>query len=78
MGNRNKKVTCGKCLRIMRSDNLKTHMKQHEKDKVEKESLCSSSIATSRTSLQEKTESNFSLDTTKMYEVTPLKSEEMT
>ena len=58
---RNKKVTCGKCLRIMRSDNLNTHMKQHEKEKFEMESLCSASIATSRTSLQEdETESNFS------------------
>ena len=70
------KVTCGKCLRIMRSDNLKTHMKQHEKDKFEKESLCSSSIHSSRTSLQEDTESEFSLDTTN--EVSTLESEEMT
>ena len=61
----------------MRSDNLNTHMKQHEKEKFEMESLCSTSIATSRTSLQEETESNFSLDTTKTYEVSPLKSEEM-
>merc|ERR1712030_155107 len=53
-------------------------MEQHEKEKFEMESLCSTSIATSRTSLQEETESNFSLDTTKTYEVTPLKSEEMT
>ena len=35
-------------------------MLQHEKEKYEKESLCSSSIATSRASLQEETESNFS------------------
>ena len=35
-------------------------MKQHEKEKYEKESFCSSSIATSRTSLQEETESDFS------------------
>ena len=63
---RNKKVTCGKCLRIMRSDNLNTHMKQHEKEKFEMESLCSTSIATSRASLQEDTESNFSsVSTTK-------------
>ena len=79
MGNRNKKVTCGKYLRIMRSDNLKTHMKQHEKDKFEKESLCSSSIHSSRTSLQEDTESEFSLDTTnKTYEVSTLENKEMT
>ena len=56
----NKKITFGKCLRIMRSDHLKTHMKQHEKEKFERESLCSSSIATSRTSLQKETESDFS------------------
>ena len=54
-------------------------MKQHEKDKFEKESLCSSSIHSSRTSLQEDTESEFSLDTTnKTYEVSTLESEEMT
>ena len=47
----------------MRSDNLKTHMKQHEKDKFEKESFCSSSIRSSRTSLQEETEFEFSFDT---------------
>ena len=41
----------------MRRDNLKTHMKQHEKEKFEKES---SSIATSRTSLQEETYIDFS------------------
>merc|ERR1712030_34725 len=70
---RNKKVTCGKCLRIMRSDNLKIHMLQHEKEKFEKESFCSSSIATSRTSLQEDTESNFSsISTTKS---TPINEE---
>ena len=59
---RNKIVTCGKCLRIMRTDNIRRHMLQHEKEKYEKESYCSSSIATSRTSLQEEeeTESNFS------------------
>ena len=28
---KHKQVTCGKCLRIMRSDNLKGHMKVHEK-----------------------------------------------
>ena len=35
-------------------------MKQHEKENYEKESSCSSSIATSRTPLQEETESDFS------------------
>ena len=44
-------------------------MKQHEKENYEKESFCSSSIATSRTYLQEY-ESDFSSDTTsKTYEV---------
>ena len=60
----------------MRSDNLNTHMKQHEKEKYEKESLCSTSIATSRTYLQEDTEdteSNFSsISTTKS---TPINEE---
>ena len=58
--NRNKKVTCGKCLRIMRSDNLKPHMKQHEKEKFEKEVFTPPSIRSSRTSLQEENESDFS------------------
>ena len=67
MGN-NKKVTCGKYLRIMRSDYVSRHMKQHEKDKFEKESFCSSSIRSSITSLQEETEREFSFDSThKMY-----------
>ena len=48
-------------------------MLQHEKEKFEKESLCSTSIATSRTSLQEDTESNFSsISTTKS---TPINEE---
>jgi len=68
MGN-NKKVTCSKCLRIMRSDNIRRHTKQHEKDKFEKESLFSSSISTSRSPLQEETERELSVDTTnKTYE----------
>ena len=70
---RNKIVTCGKCLRIMRTDNIRRHMLQHEKEKYEKESFCSSSIATSRTSLQEETESDFSsISTTKS---TPINEE---
>ena len=28
---KHKQVTCGKCLRIIQSDYLKSHMKQHEK-----------------------------------------------
>ena len=59
MGN-NKKITCRKCFRVMRKDNLKRHMEQHEKEKFEMESLCSTSITTSRISLQEDAESDFS------------------
>ena len=68
-----KKLTCGKCLRIMRSDVLNRHMLQHEKEKFEKESLCGSSIATSRTSLQEENESDFSSIST--YISTPINEE---
>ena len=70
---RHKKVTCGKCLRIMRSDTLQRHMKQHEKEDYKNESICGSSIATSRTSLQEETVSDFSsISTTKS---TPINEE---
>ena len=41
----------------MRCNNVSRHMKQHEKEKFK---FCSSSIATSKTSLQEETESEFS------------------
>ena len=75
---RDKKITCGKCLRVMRRDNLKRHMNQHEKEKFEKESFCGSSIGTSKSSLQE-SESDFSLNTTnKTFEVSTLEREEMT
>ena len=70
---KHKKLMCGKCLRIMRSDYMKTHMLQHEKEKFEKESLCGSSIATSRTSLQEENESDFSSIST--YTSTPINEE---
>ena len=58
----------------MRTDNIKRHMLQHEKEKYEMESFCSSSIATSRTSLQEEeSESDFSsISTTKS---TPINEE---
>ena len=60
----------------MRCDNLKGHMKQHEKEMFEKESICSTSITSSIMSLNK--ESNFSLDiTSKTYEVTPLEREEI-
>ena len=75
---RNKTITCRKCFRVMRKDHLNRHMEQHEKENYQNETICSSSITSSTTSLQEETESNFSLDTTKTYEVSPLKSEEMT
>ena len=61
----------------MRKDNLKRHMERHENENYQNETIYSSSITSSTTSLQEETESNFSLDTTKTYEVSPLKSEEM-
>ena len=74
MGN-NKKITCRKCFRVMRKDNLKRHMERHENENYQNETICSSSITSSTTTLNK--ESNFSLDTTKTYEVSPLKSEEM-
>ena len=59
---RDKKLTCEKCLRVMRRDILKRHMLQHEKDKFEKESFCGSNTGSSGASLQEdwKMESDFS------------------
>ena len=57
---KHKKITCRICLRIMRSDHVSRHMKQYGKEKFEKESFCSSSIRSSLTSLQEKTEQEFS------------------
>ena len=59
----------------MRSDNLKTHMKQHEKENYENETFYSTTSST--TSLDKV--SDFSLDkTNKTYEVSPLEREEMT
>ena len=48
---RNKRISCLKCFKVMRSDNLKTHMKQHEDGKFENESSCALSLRTSKTSL---------------------------
>ena len=48
---RNKRISCLKCFKVMRSDNLKTHMKQHEDGKFENESSCVLSLRTSKTSL---------------------------
>merc|ERR1711895_8937 len=57
----------------MRSDYLKTHMKQHEKVKFEKEVYSSASIRSSRISLQEETENDFSSIST--YTSTPINKE---
>ena len=57
----------------MRSDNLKTHMKQHGKVKFEKELFGSASIRSSQTSIQEETESDFSSIST--YTSTPINEE---
>ena len=62
----------------MRSDTLQCHMKQHEKEDYQNEMFCSTSITTSKPSLQEETESEFSLVSTNTYEVSPLEREEMT
>ena len=48
---RNKRVSCLKCFKVMRSDHLKTHMEQHEDGKFENESSCALSLRTSKTSL---------------------------
>ena len=42
---KNKNVVCDKCMRVMRQDNLKRHMRQHEEEKFEQ------SIFSSNTSL---------------------------
>ena len=49
----------------MRSDYLKTHMIQHEKEKFEKESFSGSNYSSSTTSLKEETEIEFSSISTK-------------
>ena len=59
---------------MMRFDNnLKRQMLQHEREKIEKESFCSSSIATSGASLQEENESDFSSIST--FTSTPINEE---
>ena len=58
----------------MRSDNLKTHMKQHEDGKFENESFCASSLSTSKTSLDN--ESIIS-SVSASYEVSSTKEEEL-
>jgi hypothetical protein len=64
---RNKQVACKKWYRVMRSDNLKTHINMHEKYEtiIKKDGslhTSASSIGSSRTSLSE-TESEFSSST---------------
>ena len=58
----------------MRSDNLKTHMKQHEDGKFENESSCALSLRTSKTSLDN--ESIIS-SVSASYEVSSTKEEEL-
>ena len=70
---RNKIVTCGKYLRIMRTDNINRHMLQHEKENYEKELICGSNFNSSTTSLQEETVSDFSSIST--YTSTPINDE---
>ena len=53
---KHKKVVCVKCCRVMRSNNLERHMKQHENGRFEEESFHGSAFSASTTSL----ESNFS------------------
>ena len=48
---RHKRISCLKCFKVMRSDHLKTHMKQHEDGKFENEFSCALSLRTSKTSL---------------------------
>ena len=72
---RDKKVTFGKCLRVMRRDTLKRHMKQHEKEKFEKEVFSSASIRSSTTSLQEDCESVSDFSSISTYTSTPINEE---
>ena len=72
---RDKKVACGKCLRVMRRDTLKRHMKQHEKEKFEKEVFSSASIRSSTTSLQEDCKSVSDFSSVPAYTSTPINKE---
>ena len=71
---RNKRISCLKCFKVMRSDHLKTHMKQHEDGKFEHESSCALSLRTSKTSLDN--ESIIS-SVSASYEVSSTKEEEL-
>ena len=72
---RHKKVPCRKCLRIMRSDKLKIHMKQHEKKIFEKESFSGSTFSSSTTSLQEDCKSVSSFSSVSTNTSTPINKE---
>ena len=71
---RHKRISCLKCFKVMRSDHLKTHMKQHEDGKFENESSCALSLRTSKTSLDN--ESIIS-SVSGSYEVSSTKEEEL-
>ena len=53
---KNKNVVCDKCMRVMRQDNLKRHMRQHGSEKFE-HSICSSNNSLNK---ECETESEFS------------------
>ena len=59
----------------MRSDNLKTHMKQHEKENYQKESICGSNFSSSTTSLQEDYKSVSDFSSISTYTYTPINEE---
>ena len=71
---RHKRISCLKCFKVMRSDHLKTHMKQHEDGKFENEFSCALSLRTSKTSLDN--ESIIS-SVSASYEVSSTKEEEL-
>ena len=66
---RHKKAACEKCLRIMRQDNIKRHMKVHENGKF------ANSLFSSTTSLNSDSESNFSSISSSKFKKTPLNEE---
>ena len=65
------KVTCKECFRIMRSDHLKRHMKQHEESK--QVSFCEVSPSSSETSLN----TNFNSESTCNMKVLQLQEEKL-
>ena len=71
---RHKRISCLKCFKVMRSDNLKTHMKQHEDGKFENESSCALSLRTSKTSLDNESIISY---VSASYEVSTTKEDEL-